>query len=172
MDDIGNLLYILVFVIWFLYRTFGKGGKKPARPAGPADQGRPDPDYQRERGPSKSTPPPVTFEDILRELTGAPPESRKQEPETVQEIPEEYYAGQDEETSFEVLEPEMPSRAEKKPEIGIPSLPGPKLTSRTKEVDVKKKRSPMAARKAFEMFRTPQGAKQAFIMKEIFDRKY
>jgi hypothetical protein len=51
-------------------------------------------------------------------------------------------------------------------------LPGPKLTSRTKEVDVKKKRSSMAARKAFEMFRTPQGAKQAFIMKEIFDRKY
>lgn len=172
MDDIGNLLYIVVFIIWFLYRTFGKGGKKPARPSIPSDQDMPDPEYQRERGPSKSTPPPVTFEDILRELTGAPPDNRRPEPEPVEEVPEEYYSEQDEETSFEILEPEIPVREETKPEIRIPSMPGTRLTSRFKEFDVKKERSSKAARAAFKMFRTPQGARQAFLMKEIFDRKY
>lgn len=176
MDDIGNLVYILVFIIWFLYRTFSKGGKKPAtgkklaKPTPARGRNEPDRDFTRQRGPSESTTPPVTFEDILRELTGAPQDSR--EPQTVEEIPEDYtdYNPEtEEETSFEVLEPiaEQP-----KPEIQIPTLPGPKLTERFKEFEIKKQRSSKAAREAVKMFRSPQGARQAFLMKEIFDRKY
>jgi len=165
MDDIGNLVYILVFIIWFLYRTFGKGVKKPVKPASPADQRRPDPDLHR--GPSESTPPPVTFEDVLRELTGAPPETRAKEPQ-LEEVPETYETDyypepEEEETYFEVLEPT----------IEIPTAPGPVIGGRRfKELDVRKKRISKTARAAVKMFRSPQGVRQAFLMKEIFDRKH
>ena len=166
MDDIGNLVYILVFIIWFLYRAFSKGGKKPVKPASPPGQGRPHPGPARESGPSQSTPPPVTFEDILRELTGAPPQTIERAPEVVEEIPEtystEYYPEPEEETAFEVLEP-------------APETPATTLhtgSSRFKVFEVKKKRSSKSARQALKMFKSKQGVRQAFIMKEIFDRKY
>ena len=163
MDDIGNLVYILVFIIWFLYRTFGKGGKKPTRPMPPIDQGAPPPDSGRNQGPTESTPPPVTFEDILRELTGAPPATPERQPEIVEEdVPDRYeeYYPEEEETKFEVLEPQ-PQQA-----------PITSDSTKFKEFEIKTERSSLAARQAFKMMKSKQGARQAFILKEIFDRKY
>ncbi len=165
MDNIGDVVYILVFIIWFLYRVFGKKGKKPSKPGTPPNTSPGAPDLGRERRTTESTPPPVTFEDILRELTGAPVSTPKPEPKA-EDIPEsftiEYDIEPEPETSFEVLEPE----------ISIPPAPGPALNERFKEFEVKKSRSSKAARAAFKMLKTKQGARQAFIMKEIFDRKY
>ena len=174
MDDIGNLVYVVVFIIWFLYRVFGKGGKKPVKPQAPADQGYPD--QHRRSGPSESTAPPLTFEDILRELTGTPVGPPEPEPEIVEEetgqgYPDEYYPEPEEETSFEVLEPVRPFEEPSKPAVRIPTLYG-KGPLRYKEFSTKKETSSKAAREAVKMFRSKHGVRQAFLMKEIFDRKH
>jgi hypothetical protein len=164
MDDIGNLAYIIVFIIWFLYRTFGKGSKKASKPK-PTNQDqttRPEPGS----GPTEATPPPITFEDILRELTGAPaaPPQEEPRPMTYDEphpFDADYYP-EEEESTFEVLRPseEVVSEPEAQPDL------------RFKEFDIHRNKSSKAARAAFKAFRSRQGARQAFIMKEIFDRKY
>ena len=166
MDDIGNLLYIAVFIIWFLYRLFGKGGKKPARPMPPFDPSAPPPepmeDIPSEPRSKRPSTPPITFEDILRELTGAP-QSEPQTTETYEHLPEvEPLSHEVEETSFEVMETPEPSA--KRSQIVD--------QGKFKEFEIHKERSSKAARAAFKLMRSKQGARQAFIMKEIFDRKY
>lgn len=164
MDDIGNLVYILVFIVWFLYRTFGKGSKKRTKPF-PSGDGQPSPRPTSKSGPTEATPPPVTFEDILRELTGAPPAPQPQ-PEVLEEESEStargYYPEVDQEPAFEVLETKME----------VPKVPKVQPDWRFKEFAVKRDKSSKAARAAIKAFRSKQGARQAFIMKEIFDRKY
>ena len=163
MDDIGNLVYVLVFVIWFLYKTFGKGKKKTTRPLPPFDQSTPEPEPQ-DQSSRDSTSPPMTFEDVLRELTGAPAVPRKR-PEIYQEpdpYPVEDIPTSMEETSFEVYE----TPEEKQPPTNAV------MTERASNYALTKERSSKAAREALKMLKTRQGAKQAFIMKEIFDRKY
>ena len=167
MDDIGNLVYILVFIIWFLSRLFGKGRKKPATKPANSDQEVPDQDYQNAPGPTESTPPPVTFEDILRELTGAPSTKR---PEPATKIPETYFEDtyveepqeEEESTSFEVLETEYETQ---KPSTIT-------INAKLDAIKTKKSQTSNAARKAFKMMQSTKGARQAFILKEIFDRKY
>ena len=162
MDDIGNLVYVLVFVIWFLYKTFGKGKKKITKPLAPFDPGAPAPDEKESYNEPDS--PPMTFEDVLRELTGAPQTPRKR-PE-IYEAPDPYLAENIptsmEETSFEVYETPRESQP----------VTDTVMTGRASNYALVKKRSSKAARGALKMLRTKQGAKQAFIMKEIFDRKY
>jgi len=109
----------------------------------------------------------MTFEDVLRELTGAPPPPvTVVEPVEIDETPAQYpiedIPPTMEETSFEVYEtpPETQPAA------------GPLLAEKFIGSSVQQKRSSKAAKGALKMLRTKQGAKQAFIMKEIFDRKY
>jgi hypothetical protein len=165
MDDIGNLVYILVFIVWFLSRIFGKKGKKTKPQSSPAEQQGSESSYPDRRGPTESTTPPVTFEDILRELTGAPSAPKSPEPQVEEEF-ETYYTddipNSGEETSFEVFEPEL--------EIPTPA-PTYKIL-KLKEIKSKRQGSSKAALQAVKMLRSKQGARQAFLMKEIFDRKY
>ena len=164
MDDIGNLVYILVFVVWFLYKIFWKGKKKPASPlpsVGPSDQ-EPKPQEQSTRD---ATPPPITFEDVLRELTGAPPATLT-EPDKIDEIPE-LYPVEDipptmEETSFEVFE----TSAETKPATGQV------LNADFSAYDIRKEQGSKAAREVFKMLKSKNGLKKAIILKEILDRPY
>ena len=162
MDDIGNLVYIIVFIIWFLYRTFGKAGKKQSRPLPPfnpsADGG--EPIETEPSGQSQEKPAPMTFEEMLRELTGAPPVSVEEPPEVDYE--EEEFDQYQEDSRFEVMEPVEE----------LPSPPSLTTTGKFKEFEISKARSSKAARAAIKKFKSPQGVKQAFIMKEIFDRKY
>ena len=162
MDDIGNLVYIIVFIIWFLYRTFGKGSKKRTKPF-PSGDGQPSTRPAPKSGPTEATPPPVTFEDILRELTGAPPAPQPEVLEEESELTSRgYYPEVDQEPAFEVLEPKME----------VPEIPKVRTDWRFKEFEVKREKSSKAARAAFKALRSKQGARQAFLMKEIFDRKY
>jgi hypothetical protein len=163
MDDIGNLVYLLVFVIWFLYKIFGKGKKKTTRPLRPVDTRAPEPKTQ-EQSSRDSTSPPMTFEDVLRELTGAPSVPRKRpeiyqapDPYPVEDIPNSM-----EETSFEVYETPRESQP----------VTDTVMTGRASAYVLPQARSSKAAKGALRMLKTKQGAKQAFIMKEIFDRKY
>ncbi len=179
MDDIGNLVYILVFVIWFLYKTFVKGQKKknkPQTPFEPHDSEAESPGTYNAPSPPKETynapsPPPVTFEDVLRELTGAPPAPIEkpitEEPgHFLDEEPDPYLVPDlpttVEETSFEVYE----SPKDIKP------VSDPMIWERHAHFKIKKERASKATRGAIRMLKTKQGAKQAFIVKEIFDRKY
>ena len=164
MDDIGNLVYILVFIIWSLYRTFGKAGKKQSNPLPPfdpsADGGGPVETASPSRKTREATAPPITFEEMLRELTGAPPVA-------IEEEPEEYHESDDyeevrEDTSFEVLDPIEDSG----------TSPILQTAGKFKEFEIRSTPTSKAAKAAVKMFKSPQGAKQAFIMKEIFDRKY
>jgi len=167
MDDIGNLVYILVFIVWFLSRLFGKGRKKPAAKPSTSEPNTQEYDSPQPSRPSESTPPPVTFEDILRELTGAPSTKPAPQPVPREDYPDrETYLDEPEEeereTSFEVLDTDYQSAD---PEL-MPDL------GKLKVLGTRKQKTSQAARQAFNMMRTPQGARQAFLMKEIFDRKY
>ena len=164
MDDIGNLAYLLFFVIWFLYRIFGKGKKKTTRPLRPVDTRAPEPKPQ-EQSSRDSTSPPITFEDVLRELTGTRPVTVT-EPEEIDETPE-LYPVEDipptmEETSFEVFE----TTAETQPAKGRQVLGDFSAYKITKE------HSSKAAREVFKMLRSKNGLKKAIILKEILDRPY
>ena len=106
----------------------------------------------------------MTFEDVFRELTGAPTVPRKRpeiyqapDPYPVEDIPNAM-----EETSFEVYETPRESQP----------VTDTVIIGRASGYALTKKRSSKAARGAFRMLKTKQGAKQAFIMKEVFDRKY
>ncbi len=164
MDDIGNLVYLLVFIIWFLYTIFWKGKKKPASPLPPVDTSTPEPKPQ-ERSTRDATPPPINFGDVLRELTGTRPVTVT-EPEKIDETPE-LYPVEDippivEETSFEVFE----TTAETQPAKGRQVLDDFSAYKITKE------HSSKAAREVFKMLRSKNGLKKAIILKEILDRPY
>ena len=164
MDDIGNLVYLLVFIIWFLYKIFGKRKKKTTRPLPPVDTRAPEPKPQ-EQSSRDSTSPPITFEDVLRELTGTRPVTVT-EPEEIDETPE-LYPVEDippttEETSFEVFE----TTAETQPAKGRQVLGDFSAYKITKE------HSSKAAREVFKMLRSKNGLKKAIILKEILDRPY
>ncbi len=164
MDDVGNLVYLLVFIIWFLYKIFGKGKKKTTRPLRPVDTRAPEPKPQ-EQSSRDSTSPPITFEDVLRELTGTPPVTVT-EPEQIDETPE-LYPVEDipptmEETSFEVFE----TTAETQP------AKGRQVLSDFSAYKITKEHSSKAAREVFKMLRSKNGLKKAIILKEILDRPY
>lgn len=99
---------------------------------------------------------------MLRELTGAPPVTVTPEPEPYEDRwDDEELQDQEEETSFEMLE----TPAESPAQIGYDS-------GKFKEFEIQQDYSSQSARNALKMFRSKQGVKQAFIMKEIFDRRY
>ncbi len=164
MDDSGNLVYLLVLIIWFLYKIFWKGKKKTTSPLPPVDTSAPEPKPQ-ELSTRDATPPPITFGDVLRELTGTPPVTVT-EPEKIDEIPE-LYPVEDippivEETSFEVFE----TPVETPPAKGHPVL------SDFSEYKVPREHRSTAAREVFKMLKSKNGLKQAIILKEILDRPY
>lgn len=167
MDDIGNLLYIAIAVLYFLYRAFAKPkgkGKKPVRKT---------PQSAPASGPITTTQPPktkpLTFEDILRELAG---EEKPKEPEVTYES-EPYQESEvvfDYEEQEDEVEEELPTyRTEVQP------VSGSRLAStepgRLSPFKIEKRTSALHT-DIHNTLSTLEGAKKAFILKEIFDRKY
>lgn len=161
MDDIGNLIYVLLFVIWVLYRIFGPGKKQIQKPLPPIDETASVP------GNGDSRRQPVTFEDILRELTGAPApaaETKSQEPEIIYREPEpegtydlEEYETTGVATSSISPAPAFPELKSKK--IEVVETPG-------------RKGGVQAAREVRKMLRSKNGLRKAIILKEILDKPY
>ena len=169
-DDIGNLVYIIVFAIWFLYRVFGKAGKKTAKPMPPFDSEATEPSPPEYR-PTEPARPTVTFEEVLRELTGAPTATQpipEVSPEFEEDYPIDDIGPTLEETSFEVHDTAEVHHTDEK----LKPTSNFVLKEKLQEFAIKKNQTYKTTRAAVKMLRSKHGAKQAFIMKEIFDRKY
>ncbi len=155
MDDIQNLLYLAILVIWFLSRVFGKKKQKP-KPV----SGTPGPNQDSKSAPE---PPPVTFEDILRELTGG---STKEEPAPYEEeyvSDEVEYQEEDDGHEYEPIAPD--------PVILTPQ-PVEYEQRAFKQFRIKSSRGSKSARKVRKLLQSRNGLKQAIILKEILDRPY
>ena len=168
MDDIGNLLYIAIAVLYFLYRAFAKPkgkGKKPVRQK---------PQSTPASGPvTTSQSPktkPLTFEDILRELAGG---EKTKEPEMMQEpevLPDQEVVFDYDEEMDEEIEEEVPAYRK-----AVQPVSGSRLASteagRLSPFKIEKRTSALH-QDIHKSFASLEGAKKAFILKEIFDRKY
>lgn len=168
MDDIQIILYILAAVAYFLFMQWRKAFQAPA------DQDKEHPQPKRPQ-PQQPQRPATTFEDILRELQPKV-EQRKAEFENAKEVVRE------EVTPLETIRQQMPTYK------SYEQLP-PKVLSWEKAADAKEalmrskeRRQPVF--KAYtqereepinryaKMLRNPATVKDAFILSEIFKRKY
>ena len=169
MDNIETILYVVLAVIYFLYRAFSKSkgkGKKPVQkgsPSAPAS------------GPvSTNQPPktkPLTFEDILRELAGGEKETEPEvtygtEPELTQDTEVVF----DYDEAEEEMEEELPAYRTKVQPVSGSHLASTK-GGRLNPFKIRKKTSKLH-KDIYKSLSSLEGAKKAFILKEIFERKY
>ena len=158
MDDIQTLIYFGLLIIWFLSRVFSK--KKQKKPQAP-NQTAPRSRTSTPPKTPKTQEPSVTFEDILRELTGTPA-APSAEPKRVPDFPEVPHLVPEEEPQYREKEPApLPSH----PDIVV-------RQGAFKEFVVREEKGPKVAREVFKLLKRPQGLKQAIILKEILDRPY
>ena len=162
-ENFEIFLYIIFAVIALLSRLFSKKNKRPAPKGNPTPSGQPG---QR----------PPTFEELLREFTGAGPATEiEEEPEPVTEEtvfqPKERYSPVSDREAREtyersIQEANMPRAKDRKPK---PEQPRKKL-DHFKNYKLEDEESELAA--FSKRLRSPRGAKEAFILSEIFNRKY
>lgn len=168
MDDIQNLLYFAFLIIWFLWRAFSGGKKKKNQKQHPTP-----PLNQPANYPESTSEPaqPVTFEDILRELSGAPP----REAPKPQSVPESTYH-EEEEASFEDVYgrsyQDDPKQSEETTAEYSSGHPDYVIEGGFKEFAIKRNRGSKVARDVRKLLRKPGGLKKAIVLKEILDRKY
>lgn len=198
MDDNGNIIYyILLGVIYLLSRVFGKKKKPPAKPAR-RPQRRPEDAEDRRpvEAPTAEKEPELSFEEILRELSGIPQPKPKADPTPKSPTP-----------SIEAIEPaaEVKPAPEVSPAPPIEGKPQPayavdqideiasefkvgkpfsadRLTepdlaalrrkdlsfTRDDKYSIKKKKQI----DYLSLLKEPSGPAKAFVMGEIFNRKY
>ncbi|TFV97771.1 hypothetical protein E4S40_03790 [Algoriphagus kandeliae] len=166
--DLGNIIYILAIIAYFIYQVT-KGNKKAEEQENPPKEGIPTP----EKG--------VTFEDLLREIRDAqrgtstpktiekpkpkpqfePVRSQKAERTVYKPLEEnddeiQYYKG-----AFENIDPKKVKTSE-----GIPDIPKTEV-ERFDQYASKSKANPYA-----QLLKNKSSVKQAIVLKEILDRKY
>lgn len=194
MDDGGNLIYYLIIgAIYLLSRAFGKKKKQPAKPASKPQPRRQieEEDARPVQAPTSENEPVLSFEEILRELSGVPKPKPQADPtpksnptpatdviEPVRRVkpappiegaPQPYYAVDEIDeiaSEFKVPKP-----------IGADRLEEPDLAAlRRKDLQFKrddKYRIKMKRKVDYlRMLREPNGPAKAFVMGEIFNRKY
>lgn len=194
MDDNGNIIYyILLGVIYLLSRVFGKKKKQPAKPArrpqrntGAQDEPRPI------EAPTAEKEAEFSFEEILRELSGVSQPKPQADP-TPRPQPEPIIDTFESEIGIEpappIEEKPQPSYAVDEmdqiaTELKVPKpvgyydrLPEPDLAALRRK-DLKFKRDEKYRIKEKEkvdylkVLREPGGPAKAFVMGEIFNRKY
>ena len=193
MDDNGNIIYYIILgAIYLLSRVFGKKKKQPPKPARKPQRR---PVRQEERAPVEAPTAEkeaeLSFEDILRELSGVPQPKPKADPQpqptpaldalepesgykpapapAIEGKPQPSYTVDEMDeiaTEFEVPKP-----------IGYERMPEPDLAAlrrkdlkfkRDDKYSIKKKRT-VDYLKALQ---EPGGPAKAFVLGEIFNRKY
>jgi hypothetical protein len=167
MEDNGNYIYYLVLgAIYVLSKLFGKKKKKPTAL----------PSKKRNIVPPTSEseePAPLSFEDILRELSGAKeskpeplPEPEMQEIPAFEAVPESTY--QNDEIDEIAVEYEVPKA------IGSEYKSAPAIER--KDLTFKREINFAIEEKEtvdfLEGLNDHNGAAKAFVMSEIFTRKY
>ncbi|MCS5489559.1 hypothetical protein [Algoriphagus limi] len=166
--DLGNVIYILAIIAYFIYQVT-KGKKNVEESGAPSNEGNPTP----EKG--------VTFEDLLREIRDAqrgtstpkpiekpkprpqfePVRSQKAERTVYKSLEEnddeiQYYKG-----AFENVDPKKVKTSE-----GIPDIPKTEV-ERFDQYSSKSKANPYA-----QLLKNKSSIKQAIVLKEILDRKH
>ena len=192
MDDNGNIIYYVVLgLIYVISRFFGKKKKAPVKPQPKRSVN----DPQRRSEPKPIQAPtaekeaaPMSFEDILRELSGVPQPKPEPEPEPVT------YAAP---APREVKQPGYLQDLEERPQpayaldgmdsiavdykvpkpIGYDRLTEPEAAAlRRKDLSFKRDSHYKIEQKGtvdyLEIFSEKNGAAKAFVMSEIFNRKY
>ena len=170
MDDSNIWYYLVLGLIYFVSKAFGKKKKKASQPN---QSPRPLPSEPEQAQPEMS------FDELLREITGqksqkAPP---IQEPVIVEEELIEV-----QETHFEPSFPahasdEMDSIAAKpfgydSPKPFIPVAPRSRLSLDTFERDTKYKIEELEPYDFTQLLNQENGPAQAFVLQEIFARKF
>ena len=162
-ENFEIFLYIIFAVIALLSRLFSKKNKRPAPKGNPTSS----------EQPSQRSP---TFEELLREFTGAGPATEiEEEPEPVAEEtvfqPKRSYSpvsDQEARETYErsIQEANMPQAKDQKPK---PKQPRKRLDHFK---NYKQEEEGTGLRVFSKRLRNPKGAKEAFILSEIFNRKY
>ena len=169
MDDNGNIWYYLVLgVIYVLSRVFGKKKKKQPKPGQ-------DSSPQREITPptaEKTEAPSMSFEDILKELSGAtqPKPVAVTEPEPEPIIQPAYSMDDIDQIAVDY---EVPDAIGSNPYYQEP----PKSVASTRAQDKFKRTEhyTIDTREAVDytsIFSEDGGPAKAFVLSEIFERKY
>lgn len=195
MDDNGNIIYyILLGVIYLLSRVFGKK-KKPATKPARSPQRRPvrtnEEDQVREpvQAPTAEKEPALSFEEILRELSGVPqpkPKADPQphptpaldalEPETgikpapnIEGKPQPSYAIDEMDQIATEFKTPKPFGSDRLPEPDLAALRRTKLSfKRDDKYSIKERRTV----DYLEILNEKDGPAKAFVLGEIFNRKY
>ena len=177
MEDNGNIIYYIILgAIYLLSKVFGKKKKKPAQ--APAQKRKISPPTA-----ASDEAPPLSFEDILRELSGAKQPKPEPDPEpmpapapaftsppepefVVEEVWQEKYSNDEMDeiaVAYEVPKP-----------IGSENSPQPKI--KRKQLTFKRESHFAIKEKVtvdyLEVLSQQDGAAKAFVMSEIFARKY
>ena len=175
MEDNGNIIYYLILgAIYLLSRVFGKKKKKPG--AVPPKRGTIAPPTAESEEPA-----PLSFEEILRELSGAKQPKPESDHDPVRDpIPVPAFAPQQpiepvwqEKYSVDDMD-EIAVDYEVPPAIGSeykkqPKIKRKKLTfTRTDHFKIKEKRNV----NYLDSLSEQDGAAKAFVLSEIFARKY
>jgi len=174
MDDIQTLLYLIIAVIYVLARVLRK--RKPRVP--PQDQADTDlPPVVKQKPKQK----PVSFEDILKELTGESkkePRPKQEEPPIEMEKVKEpqttkHFLDEDIEESYQ----EAVKKAEKVKPRKIETVPEGISKSPLKSVhfvayEVEEVKENPLAKEIVKMLKDPEDVKKAIVLREILDRKY
>ncbi|WP_114783410.1 hypothetical protein [Botryobacter ruber] len=182
MEDLKVILYILAAVAFFLYNTWRKAFKDkeeempPEVPSKrkPASQPQPPkPQQHRQQAPQRPAAPSTSLEDILRELQPKAERAKEQARPVVEKVKEK------------VPSP-PPPRPAKSYEVAAEEALSLENPEEAREAMRRAQRRQIAQHEAFEaykasarqkskyaaMLQNPQTARDAFVLSEIFQRKY
>lgn len=195
MDDGGNLIYYLILgAIYLLSRMFGKKKKQPAKPVRrPENRHSPEEEYDAVEAPTAEKEPALSFEEILRELSGVPQPKPQADPSPRHEAeampsmealkPEAGYKPAPliegrQQPAYAIDEMDQIATEFKVPKaFGSDRLSEPDLAaSRRKDLSFKRDdKYRIKVKEDFDylsIFREENGAAKAFVMGEIFNRRY
>ncbi|MCH7410895.1 hypothetical protein MM239_15915 [Belliella sp. DSM 111904] len=173
MDNIGNVIYVVAVIIYFIYTAIKKGGKGAAQP--PTTTEGPTEDHQR----------PQSFEDLLREIRKGQREEKRDLEKTGQgdsHIPhrskpiqtssdkydgEKKYASAFDKYSGTVSNHEVPKLQTLDEQVRLSSdLIG--IGTVGEDIDKKQK----SANRYKKLLQDPQNVKDAVVLSEIMNKKY
>ncbi len=176
MDDNNNIVYYIVLgVIYLLSRIFGKKKKKVKPAVKPVPERTIEPPTAQ-----KEVAETLSFEDILRELSGGAKPKPEPEPETIPypELGGERELQQVDKPSYQLDEiDEIAVDYEVPKAIGYEALPEPNLVSKKDHINIYERADSFKIKQKEEIdylenLYLPDGVAKAFVMSEIFARKY
>ncbi|MCH7400357.1 hypothetical protein ACFOUP_07695 [Belliella kenyensis] len=173
MDNIGNVIYVVAIIIYFIYTAIKKGGKDIAQPPSPPEN------------PTEDRPRPQSFEDLLKEIRKGQNEERRDLENTGQgdaHIPnrtkpvqtssdkyegEKKYASAFDKYSGTISKHEVPKLQTLDEQVRLSSdLIG--IGTVGEDIDKRQK----GANRYKKLLQDPQNVKDAVVLSEIMNKKY